>query len=90
MVDPHFEELRKRINEQLSKIDSPDAKEQITQYPWLYGALGNPRSEVVFVCENPSRTGVSGRTTRKSTHRSRNSGGGIGQCDSAGRSAISS
>ena len=58
MVDPHFEELRKRINEQLSKIDSPDAKEQITQYPWLYGALGNPRSKVVFVCENPSRTGV--------------------------------
>ena len=54
----HFEELRKRINEQLSKIDSSDAKEQITQYPWLYGALGNPCSDVVFVCENPSRTGV--------------------------------
>ena len=57
MIHPHFKELRRRIKRCLSNTDTPHP-DQIKKYPWLYGALGDPESQVVFVCENPSRTGV--------------------------------
>jgi hypothetical protein len=55
----HFEELRARINRRLREIGAPNADLQIEQYPWLYGALGEAPSAVMFICENPSLTGVS-------------------------------
>ena len=54
----HFEELRSRINERLVELDTDCCEQQIHCFPWLYGALGNPESEVVFICENPSLAGV--------------------------------
>ncbi len=53
MVDPlpHFVELRARINERLPNTGTRPP-------PWLYGALGNPRSDVMFICEYPSQQGV--------------------------------
>ena len=51
MVHPHFVELRDRVRKRMPQ----DA----IQFPkWLYGALGDPRSEVMFICENPSKRGV--------------------------------
>lgn len=54
----HFDELRLRINARLEKIRAPHRHAQIVEYPWLYGALGETPSEVMFVCENPSIAGV--------------------------------
>lgn len=54
----HFEELRRRINERLLELRTPHADLQTTRYPWLYGALGAVPSDVMFVCENPSLSGV--------------------------------
>ena len=51
MVDPHFLKLRARIEKLLPNNG--------TQLPkWLYGALGDPKSDVMFICENPSEKGV--------------------------------
>ena len=52
--DRHFLELRQLIDERLSRSE----REEYARYPWLYGALGNPEADVMFVCENPSRAGV--------------------------------
>ena len=46
------------INERLVELDTDCCEQQIHCFPWLYGALGNPESEVVFICENPSLAGV--------------------------------
>lgn len=54
----HFEELRRRINERLEVIRSPHRHAQIQEYSWLYGALGEVPSDVMFICENPSAGGV--------------------------------
>jgi hypothetical protein len=54
----HFDELRRRINKRLEEIRAPHRRAQILEYPWLYGALGEVPSEVMFVCENPSIAGV--------------------------------
>jgi hypothetical protein len=54
----HFEGLRARINRRLRELGTPNAELQIEHYPWLYGALGEVPSEVMFICENPSLTGV--------------------------------
>ena len=47
MVHPHFIKLHERIEQRLP--EPPD---------WLYGALGCPHSDVMFICENPSEKGV--------------------------------
>lgn len=52
----HFEELRSRVNAQLEVLRVPTRREQIDRYPWLYGALGEVPSKVMFICENPSLT----------------------------------
>lgn len=52
----HFEELRSRINAQLEAMAIPTRREQMDGYPWLYGALGEVPSRVMFICENPSLT----------------------------------
>lgn len=54
----HFETLRDKINDQLRDIPTEEARTQMHEYPWLYGALGQVPSNVMFVCENPSLTGV--------------------------------
>jgi len=60
----HFETLREKINQRLDKLvkenkfDKSLAKSQIEEFPWLYGALGKVPSDVMFICENPSTTGV--------------------------------
>lgn len=56
----HFTRLRSLINARLRDPGTyaPYANEQIDKYPWLYGALGDPSADVMFVCENPSLTGV--------------------------------
>lgn len=55
---PHFVELRSRINRRLEELKTRHRRLQIDSYPWLYGALGGVPSDVVFICENPSRRGV--------------------------------
>lgn len=54
----HFEALRRKINARLASIGTKHAHRQIREFPWLYGALGQVPSEVMFICENPSLTGV--------------------------------
>jgi len=60
----YFETLRGKINQRLNelvnekKYDKSLAKSQIEEFPWLYGALGKVPSDVMFICENPSITGV--------------------------------
>ncbi len=54
----HFMELRHRI---LTTMGGQQQEYQ--QYDWLYGALGDPGSDVMFVCENPSRAGVESADT---------------------------
>jgi len=60
----YFEELRQKINSKLKelvkdgKYDKDLAKEQIEKYQWLYGALGQVPSNVMFICENPSIGGI--------------------------------
>jgi hypothetical protein len=54
----HFEELRSRINRRLMALETPHREWQIEDYSWLYGALGAVPSDVMFVCENPSISGV--------------------------------
>ena len=60
----YFETLRSKINKRLiqlseqGKVDSSQALLQINKYKWLYGALGRVPSKVMFICENPSISGV--------------------------------
>jgi hypothetical protein len=54
----HFENLRSKINARLTSIGTKHAYRQINEFPWLYGAVGQVPSEVMFICENPSLTGV--------------------------------
>jgi hypothetical protein len=54
----YFEELRDRINERLGELRTPYRDLQARESPWLYGALGEVPSDVMFICENPSITGV--------------------------------
>ena len=54
MPHRHFLELRKAIHDRLRNLRPPFWEEQIEEYPWLYGALGDPSADVMFVCENPS------------------------------------
>lgn len=54
----HFEGLRQRINQRLHELGAPYADLQIEEYPWLYGALGEVPSKVMFICENPSLNGI--------------------------------
>ena len=54
----HFETLRSKINARLNQIGTRHAHRQIREFPWLYGALGQVPSKVMFICENPSLTGV--------------------------------
>lgn len=51
VVHQHFVELRDRIREQLPDHSIPPPK-------WLHGAHGDPRSDVMFICEYPSERGV--------------------------------
>src|SRR5687767_2513953 len=54
----YFEELRRMINARLLAIERSNAQRQIHAFPWVYGALGEVPSDVMFVCENPSLGGV--------------------------------
>ena len=60
----YFESLKKMIDQRLNelaksrKISRRDAKSQIKDYPWLYGALGKVPADVMFICENPSLAGI--------------------------------
>ena len=60
----YFEILRSKINKRLlqlteqGKINRNQALLQIKKYKWLYGALGCVPSKVMFICENPSVSGV--------------------------------
>ena len=54
----HFEELRNRINVRLNELQTRHREVQINDYPWLYGALGEVPSDVMFICENPSIAGI--------------------------------
>jgi hypothetical protein len=60
----YFENLQGKINLRLielvkqGKYDKEMAKRQIEQVPWLYGALGEVPSDVMFICENPSIAGI--------------------------------
>ena len=54
----YFRDLRDKINRRLDKLKTPHRDMQINEYPWLYGALGQVPSDVMFICENPSLAGV--------------------------------
>jgi len=60
----YFESLKQKIDQRLNelaksrKISRRDAKSQIKDYPWLYGALGKVPADVMFICENPSLAGI--------------------------------
>ncbi len=60
----YFEALREKINNRLldlvkeGKYKANLAKSQIEDFPWLYGALGDVPSDVMFICENPSIKGM--------------------------------
>ena len=58
MPHRHFVELREKIHDRLRILRPPHWEEQIEKYPWLYGALGDPGADVMFICENPSLAGV--------------------------------
>lgn len=57
MPHKHFLELRAKIHDRLRTLRAPRWEEQIEAFPWLYGALGDHRADVMFVCENPSLSG---------------------------------
>jgi len=60
----HFESLKEQINQHLKelvkskRIAPQNARSQIEDYPWLYGALGKVPAEVMFICQNPSSEGI--------------------------------
>ncbi len=53
----HFETLRQCINSRLRELGLCTGQ---TGHSWLYGALGAVPSDVMFICENPSKSGVEG------------------------------
>ena len=53
----HFETLRQRINSRLRELGLRTGQ---ARHHWLYGALGAVPSDVMFICENPSKSGVEG------------------------------
>jgi hypothetical protein len=57
LANQHFIKLRDRINQRLRDLQTPDAEEQI-KTEWLCGALGAVPADTLFICENPSLTGV--------------------------------
>ena len=67
MPHRHFLELREAIHDRLRTLRPPCWEEQIEQYPWLYGALGDPNADVMFICENPSLSAL--RAVRKALGR---------------------
>ena len=54
----HFHDLQEAIHDRLRTLQPPFWEEQIGEYPWLYGALGDANADVMFVCENPSLRGL--------------------------------
>lgn len=56
----YFEDLRRKINHRLIQLETPHRQFQIEECTWLYGALGAVPSDVMFICENPSITGIHG------------------------------
>lgn len=58
MSHSHFLELREAIHARLRTLRPPSWEEQVEDYPWLYGALGDHGADVMFVCENPSLSGL--------------------------------
>ena len=61
----HFNNLRTKINQKLEKRKNQLSvgeevmiDYQITKYTWLYGALGQVPSDVMFIAENPSIAGI--------------------------------
>jgi len=54
----YFMELRHRVNARLRELGVRHAEHQIHDFPWVYGALGAVPSKVMFICENPSISGV--------------------------------
>lgn len=54
----HLRSLRRLVAPQLAHSRLPCARNQIKDYPWLWGALGQIPSAVMFICENPSMRGV--------------------------------
>ena len=56
--EEYFNRLRSKINARLRELRTEHAATQIHDFPWLYGALGAVPSNVMFICENPSLTGV--------------------------------
>lgn len=58
MPHQHFVQLRKKIHDRLRELRPPHWEEQIKEYPWLYGALGDPETDYMFICENPSLAGL--------------------------------
>ncbi len=54
----YFENLREKINNKLREKPNNYSRIQIEDFPWLYGALGEVPSEVMFICENPSIAGI--------------------------------
>jgi len=67
MPHRHFLELREAIHDRLRTLRPPCWEEQIEKYPWLCGALGDASADVMFVCENPSLSGL--RAVRESPWR---------------------
>ena len=55
---PHFSQLRSSINARLRELGTEHSEAQIGDFPWLFGALGQVPSKVIFICENPSLKGV--------------------------------
>lgn len=60
----YFDMLRGKINHRLlelvreGKYDKVKAENQIEKNPWLFGALGEVPTDVMFICENPSIRGM--------------------------------
>lgn len=54
----YLRSLRRLIGPQLARSRLRCARNQIRDYPWLWGALGQIPSDVMFICENPSMLGV--------------------------------
>lgn len=50
----HFDTLLKRIRETMPL----HARKEYDGYPWLYGAIGDPSADIMFICQNPPPGGV--------------------------------
>lgn len=54
----YFAQLRDMINTRLEDLATPRRFEQMNEFPWLYGALGEVPSDVMFIFGNPNVGGV--------------------------------